>query len=87
LPSRSPAVPVLSDPIIRVARDGRSKHQKPSGSPEMPLSGAQFEAKFRDCAKNAVRPLSPTSIDSALATIAELETVADVRALLTPFEA
>ena len=70
-------------------RDGRAvtvEAAKPIGSPEKPLSDAQFEAKFRDCAQNAVRPLSTTSIDAALATIAELETAADVRALLTPFQ-
>ncbi len=57
----------------------------PIGSPQKPLSDAQFEAKFRDCAHNAVRPLSDASIDTALTTISRLETLADARNLLTPF--
>jgi 2-methylcitrate dehydratase PrpD len=59
----------------------------PTGSPEKPLSDAQFEAKFRDCARNAVRPLPQTSADAALAMIEQLETLADARELLTPFAA
>jgi 2-methylcitrate dehydratase PrpD len=68
--------------------DGRSvtvEGTAPIGSPEKPLSDAQFEAKFRDCAHNAVRPLSDESIDGALAAIGRLETLVDARALLTPF--
>jgi 2-methylcitrate dehydratase PrpD len=57
----------------------------PVGSPERPLSEKQFEAKFYDCARNAVRPLSDASIDAALATIGRLETIGDARELLTPF--
>ena len=57
----------------------------PTGSPEKPLSDAQFEVKFRDCARNAVRPLPHASVDAALAMIAQLETRADARELLTPF--
>ena len=70
--------------------DGRSvtiEATDPIGSPQKPLSDAQFEAKFRDCAHNAVRPLPDASIDAALATIARLETLADARDLLTPFAA
>jgi 2-methylcitrate dehydratase PrpD len=59
----------------------------PIGSPQKPLSDAQFEAKFRDCARNAVHPLSEASVDAALATIARLETLPDARALLTHFAA
>ena len=57
----------------------------PIGSPEKPLSDAQFEAKFRDCARNAVHPLPDASIDTALATISRLETLADAGDLLTRF--
>jgi 2-methylcitrate dehydratase PrpD len=57
----------------------------PTGSPEKPLSDTQFEAKFRDCARNAVQPLPHASVDAALAMIAQLETLADARELLTPF--
>jgi len=68
--------------------DGRSvtiEAADPTGSPQKPLSDARFEAKFRDCARNAVRPLSDASVDAALAAIARLETLADARDLLTPF--
>src|ERR1700747_786637 len=33
----------------------------PIGSPEKPLANAQLEAKFRDCARNAVQPVSDAS--------------------------
>jgi 2-methylcitrate dehydratase PrpD len=59
----------------------------PIGSPQKPLSDAQFEAKFRDCARNAVRPLSDASVDAVLAAIGRLDTLADVRELLAPFAA
>ena len=57
----------------------------PIGSPRRPLSEAQLEAKFRDCAGNARRPLPEASVDAALTAIARLETLADARELLTPF--
>jgi len=57
----------------------------PIGSPEKPLSDPQFEAKFRDCACNAVRPLPDASVDAALTAIGRLEALADARELLTPF--
>ncbi len=68
--------------------DGRSaavEATDPVGSPQKPLSDAQFAAKFRDCARNARRPLSDASVDAALAAIGRLETLADARELLTPF--
>ena len=68
--------------------DGRSvtvEATDPIGSPQKPLSDAQFEAKFRDCARNAVRPLSDASVDAVLAAIGRLETLADARELLAPF--
>jgi 2-methylcitrate dehydratase PrpD len=55
----------------------------PIGSPQKPLTDAQFEAKFRDCARNAVQPVSDASIDAVLAAIGRLETLADARELLT----
>lgn len=70
--------------------DGRSitvEATDPVGSPQKPLSDAQFEAKFRDCARNAVRPLSDASVDAVLAAIERLETLADARELLAPFTA
>src|SRR5690348_7480660 len=74
---------------ITVTRtDGRAvtvEASDPIGSPHKPLTDAQFEAKFRDCARNAVRPLSDTSIDAALAAIGRLETLVDVSEVTTPF--
>src|SRR5262249_56009520 len=49
----------------------------PIGSPAKPLSDAQLEAKFRDCARNAVRPLIDANIGAVLAAIGRLETLAD----------
>jgi 2-methylcitrate dehydratase PrpD len=78
----------LSITVIRT--DGRSATAEatdPIGSPKKPLTDAQFEAKFRDCARNAVRPLSATGFDAALAAIGRLETLADARELMAPFVA
>jgi hypothetical protein len=57
----------------------------PIGRPDKPLTDAPLEAKFRDCARNAARPLSDASIDAALAAIGRLETLPDARELMTPF--
>jgi hypothetical protein len=68
--------------------DGRSvtvEASDPTGSPEKPLTESQFEAKFRDCARNALRRLSDTPVDAVLASIRRLETLADARELLTAF--
>ncbi len=70
--------------------DGRSvavEATDPSGSPRKPLTKAQFEAKFRDCARNAAQPLSDAGVDAALATIERLETLPDARELMAPFAA
>jgi len=69
-------------------RDGRSvtiEAGDPIGSPQKPLSEAQSAAKFRDCARNAVRPLPDAAVDGALAAIERLETLPDAGALMTPF--
>jgi 2-methylcitrate dehydratase PrpD len=68
--------------------DGRSvtvEAEGPIGSPAKPLSKAQFEAKFRDCARNAAQPLSEASVDAVLAAIGRLEMLPDARELMTPF--
>jgi 2-methylcitrate dehydratase PrpD len=57
----------------------------PIGSPQKPLTKAQFEAKFRDCAGNAVQPLSDADLDAVLATIGRLETMPDARELIAEF--
>jgi 2-methylcitrate dehydratase PrpD len=76
---------------ITVSRnDGRAatiEAADPIGSPLKPLTDVQFEAKFRDCARNAVRPLSDVIIDAALARIARLEALPDARELMAAFAA
>ncbi len=70
--------------------DGRSttiETGTPFGAPSNPLSDAQFAAKFRDCAGNAVRPLAAADVDATLDAIGRLESLADVRVLLAPFAA
>jgi 2-methylcitrate dehydratase PrpD len=57
----------------------------PIGSPGKPLSDAQLQAKFRDCARNAVLPLPDAGVDAALMAIGRLETLPDARALIAPF--
>src|SRR5215469_16807295 len=68
--------------------DGRSvivEASTPIGSPDKALTNAQLETKFRDCARNAVHPLSETSLDGLLAAIGRLETLPDARELMTAF--
>jgi 2-methylcitrate dehydratase PrpD len=48
------------------------------GQPRNPLTPAELEVKFRDC---AARVLPPARIDDVLATVRTLETVPDVAAL------
>ena len=70
--------------------DGRSitvEATDPIGSPQKPLTKAQFEAKFRDCARHAVRPLPDGSVNAVLAAIGQLETLPDTRELVAPFAA
>jgi 2-methylcitrate dehydratase PrpD len=57
----------------------------PIGSPEKPLANAQLAAKFRDCARNAVQPVSDASVHRLLAAIERLETLPDARELMTAF--
>jgi 2-methylcitrate dehydratase PrpD len=57
----------------------------PIGSPDKPLTNAQLEAKFGDCARNAVQPLSDASVDGVLAAIGQLDRLPDARELMTPF--
>lgn len=74
---------------ITVSRtDGRAatiEAADPIGSPQKPLTDAQFEAKFRDCTRNAIQPLSGDAIDMALARIARLEALTDARELMAAF--
>jgi 2-methylcitrate dehydratase PrpD len=66
-------------------RSGTVEATDPIGSPQKPLPNAQFEAKFRDCARNAAQPLPDASLDELLAAIGALETLPDARALIAPF--
>ena len=68
--------------------DGRSdclETTSPSGSPERPLSEAQLHAKFRDCAANAVRTLSPEAVERAIHLVHNLAEAADATALIRLF--
>ena len=68
--------------------DGRSvtvEAGDPIGSPQKPLTNAQLENKFRDCARHAVRPLTDQSLDGLLTAIRRLETLPDARELMTAF--
>ena len=57
----------------------------PLGSPENRLSIEQLEAKFADCARNAVRPLADDAVQEAANMILHLEEVQDVSELLRNF--
>jgi 2-methylcitrate dehydratase PrpD len=68
--------------------DGRSvtvEATDPTGSPQKPLTKAQFEAKFRDCARSAVQPLPDTDVDGVLTMIEGLETLPYARELMAHF--
>jgi 2-methylcitrate dehydratase PrpD len=72
---------------VRLA-DGRTATagvRTPLGAPQNPLSAAALEAKFADCARHAVRPVTDDVIAHAARTILHLEQVADVRDVLHPF--
>ncbi len=57
----------------------------PIGSPEKPLSADLLDAKFRDCAANATRPIGAADVDAALESLHRLEDMADIRALTRRF--
>jgi 2-methylcitrate dehydratase PrpD len=57
----------------------------PIGSPEKPLGEGLLAAKFRDNARNALRPVPDEVTDAALARLAALRDMADIRALVAPF--
>jgi 2-methylcitrate dehydratase PrpD len=65
--------------------DGRQAAREtttPSGSPAHPLSTAQLEAKFRDCAAHAVRPLSESVVTQLMAGVQHLDELPAITALL-----
>jgi 2-methylcitrate dehydratase PrpD len=57
----------------------------PSGSPQKPLSDAHLQAKFRDCAAHAARPLSETVVERAVQLIRQLEDATDATELVQLF--
>jgi len=57
----------------------------PRGSPALPLTDAERIAKFRDCAAHAVRPITGTTVDRAIALLQGLEDASDVAALVRLF--
>ena len=59
----------------------------PLGAPANPLNRAQREAKFRDCAANAVRPISGEDVTAILAMLDDLEHAPDLTDLLRPLTA
>jgi 2-methylcitrate dehydratase PrpD len=68
--------------------DGRSAAREttgPSGSPDRPLSDAQLEAKFRDCARHAAVSIGKEVVDQALNMVRDLEDAADATALFRLF--
>ncbi len=78
------APPGWSRLSIRLA-DGRCAEQEtgiPSGAPENPLSDAQLEAKFRDCATHARRPLSDGQVDRILDAVSHLAEVSETTTLM-----
>jgi 2-methylcitrate dehydratase PrpD len=54
----------------------------PSSSPERPLSVAQLQAKFRDCAAHAVRPLPEEEVARVLRVIDHLDETPDALELI-----
>ncbi len=46
-----------------------------------PMSQAQIEAKFRDCAAYSQKPLSEETVEKIIALVADLETVPDIGAI------
>ena len=68
--------------------DGRTASLEtmgPSGSPEKPLSDAQLQDKFRDCAAHAVRPIPPEKVEQAIRLIDHLDDSPDATALVRLF--
>jgi 2-methylcitrate dehydratase PrpD len=57
----------------------------PSGSPEKPLTDAQLQAKFRDCAAHAVRPIPREVVDHAFQLTHQLDDLPDATALIRLF--
>jgi 2-methylcitrate dehydratase PrpD len=68
--------------------DGRSASLEttdPSGSPEKPLSDAQLQDKFRDCAAHAAKPIPQAVVEQAIQLIQHFDGVPDATELVRLF--
>jgi 2-methylcitrate dehydratase PrpD len=74
-------LPTRFSEVTITLKDGRTVQRRISqakGQPKNPLTDAELEAKFRDC---AARVLPPDKVDALMAMLRKLETVPDVSAL------
>jgi 2-methylcitrate dehydratase PrpD len=78
--------PSTSAPSVEIrTKDGRTLSHTPDGSPgdvRYPASQAQLEAKFRDCAGFAAKPIAPAVVEQIIGTIRDLDQVDDVREII-----
>jgi 2-methylcitrate dehydratase PrpD len=84
---RADAAPTWAQITVRRA-DGREaslETTSPSGSPQKPLSDAQLQAKFRDCAAHAVRPIAAEVVERAMRFIQQLEDATEATDLVRLF--
>ncbi|MGD9803826.1 MAG: hypothetical protein AB7U78_10505 [Hyphomicrobiaceae bacterium] len=68
--------------LVVTLTNGRSAAHEvanPSGSPAAPIDDDALNAKFRDCARHAIAPLSDLTVTSAIAAIRTLPNAIDVR--------
>jgi 2-methylcitrate dehydratase PrpD len=84
---RADAAPTWAHITVR-RTDGRATSLEtttPSGSPQKPLSDAQLQAKFRDCAAHAVRPIGTEVVERAIRFIQRLEDATEATELVRMF--
>jgi 2-methylcitrate dehydratase PrpD len=84
---REAAPPNWAQITVRRA-DGRTaslETTSPSGSPEKPLSDAQLQAKFRDCAAHAMKLIPRETVEEAIHLIDDLDANPDATALVRLF--
>ncbi|MFH1169734.1 MAG: MmgE/PrpD family protein [Chloroflexota bacterium] len=65
-------------------KDGKTfsaEADTPKGHPRNPMTDAEFEEKFRDCAAHAVKSLAASRVDAAIKMLNGLENVKDVAEL------
>ncbi len=58
--------------------EGQTAHSATPGSTDRPLDWDELDAKFRDCASHAIRPLSSAVIDGVVGRVHALERLDDV---------